>query len=113
MNNDKEFPTTVASVCLVTFVIILSLAITFDIGLAKGKAEAIRPIVRQGELPYNTPVIVYTIREDGTIDGESAIRIDYTEVLPYSTTGHSIPFDRFEGWDYWTELDVTFAGWKP
>jgi hypothetical protein len=93
------------------------LAIAFDaghsVGLAKGKAGAIRPIVRQGELPYNIPVIVYMIREDGTIDGESAVRTDYAGVLPYSTTGHKVPFDKLERWDYWTELDAIFSKGKP
>jgi hypothetical protein len=117
MSGDKEFSATVSGVCLAIFVIILSLAIAFDaghsVGLAKGKAEAIRPSIRQGELPYNTPVIVYTIREDGTIDGESAVRTDYAGVLPFSTTGHSVPFDKLEGWNYWTELDAIFSKEQP
>jgi hypothetical protein len=64
-------------------------------------------------LPYNTPVIVYTIRDNGTIDGESAVRTDYAGVLPFSTTGHSVPFDKLEGWDYWTELEAIFSKEQP
>jgi hypothetical protein len=108
MSNNNGFSTITAGVCFTLVGIIAYTALVFDLGHASGLREGsqgtVRPIVRQGDLPYNIPVMVYTIREDGTIDGESVLRTDYAGVLPYSTTGQRVPFDKLEKWDYWTEL---------
>ena len=116
MSRDKGFSILVAGVCFSLVFIIVYTAVVFAIGSETGyreaEAKALRPIVRQGELPYNVPVMVYTIRDDGTISGESALRTDYAGVLPFSTTGKAVDLYGIGDYDYWTELDAVFA-WEP
>jgi hypothetical protein len=117
MNGGKGFSTLTAGVCFTLIIIIVCVALVFDLGhsagLRQGRLATARPVVRQGELPYNTPVMVYTLRDDGTITGESAVRTNYAGVLPFSTTGHKVPYDRLEGYDYWMDLEPIFTEVKP
>lgn len=110
MQDKKEFSTMVSGVCfaLMFFLVFAMLwfAMGKSYGFTEGKAEALRPIIRQGELPYNVPVMVYTINPDGTIAGESAIRTDYAGVLPFSTTGKAVDLYGIGEYDYWMELSA-------
>ena len=74
---------------IIYWVIILSLII-YLIAIQPSKKIELGLIM--GEPPKNTPVMLYWVRDDGTITAESAIRTDYAGILPHSTTGHRVPY---------------------
>lgn len=115
--NDKQLPALVSGVCFILLIIAVYTALVFSAGCiawqAKTKtlyADPASPIIRQGELPYNVPVMLYKVLPDGRVTAESALRTDYAGVLPFSTTAHKVPFDQIKSWDYWTELSAVMKG---
>lgn len=73
------------------WVIILGL-IAYIIAIQPSKRDIQTEGMIQGEPAKNQPVILWWLREDGTLTAESAVRTDYAGILPHSLTGSSVPF---------------------
>jgi hypothetical protein len=100
----KQYSALVSFTCFVAMAIILSWAIAYHLGRASVDTVETLEVYRRGELPMGVPVLVYWMESDGTITAASALRTDYAGVLPFSTTGRSVPFDPMDGWFAWSEL---------
>lgn len=76
---------------LLYWIIILGL-ITYMVAIQPAKREMETVGIIPGEPDKNQPVILWWIREDGTLTAESAVRTDYAGLLPHSLTGAAVPY---------------------
>jgi len=56
-----------------------------------------------GEPATGRPVLLWWMREDGTLTAESALLTDYSGLLPYSLTGSPVPYIVYSGYIGYTE----------
>lgn len=73
------------------WLIILGL-IAYIIAIQPSKREIQTEGMIQGEPAKNQPVILWWLREDGTLTAESAVRTDYAGILPHSLTDSPVPY---------------------
>lgn len=85
--------------------LVMGLLITYVLVLQYEKVNAPielqERVQSQGELPLDIPVLLFFVREDGTVYAESAVRTDYAGILPYSTTSNKVPYIQFSGYHSW------------
>jgi len=100
-----------AGICFILVFLLGIIAVSYSLGrMQKRPSEPRGQALMQGEPPFNTPVLLYWVRQDGTIYAESALKTDYAGLLPFSVKAQAVPFEVYGGWDYWEPLDASFAG---
>lgn len=114
IRDEREFSTIVAGACFAMLLLVVYGAAVYAMGNKLGTVQGeTRPTISTGQPPVGVPVLVFWTRDDGTVYAESAIKTDYAGVLPFSVSNKAVPYDQLEGFEYWSELDGTFAGVRP
>jgi hypothetical protein len=93
----------VSVACFSLMVIILLGAVFFSAGKINGQGQAMQR--GTGEPPVGLPVMLYWVRDDGTLYAESAVKTDYAGIYPHSLTERPVPYQKYSDFDYWVEIE--------